>query len=147
MPKSRSLQWAATVLSAGIQLHHSDIYRRRAHCVTTLGGIMKLPHRRHFLHLAAGAAGLPALPRIAKAQAYPSRPVRIIVGFQAGTASDIIARLIAQWFSDRLGQRFVVENRPGAAGNAAAGNGGPCRSRWLHPSDGLNRAFHQRHAL
>jgi tripartite-type tricarboxylate transporter receptor subunit TctC len=80
---------------------------------------MKLP-RRTFLHLAAGATGFPALPRIARAQAYPSRPVRIIVGFQAGTASDIIARLIAQWFSDRLGQQFVVENRPGAAGNAAA---------------------------
>jgi tripartite-type tricarboxylate transporter receptor subunit TctC len=80
---------------------------------------MKL-RRRQFLHLAAGAAGLPVLPRIARAQAYPSRPVRIIVGFQAGTASDIIARLIAQWFSDLLGQQFVVENRPGAAGNAAA---------------------------
>ena len=81
---------------------------------------MKSLSRRHFLHLAAGAAALPALPRTARAQAYPSRPVRIIVGFQAGTASDIIARLIAQWFSDRLGQQFVVENRPGAAGNAAA---------------------------
>jgi tripartite-type tricarboxylate transporter receptor subunit TctC len=80
---------------------------------------MKLP-RRQFFHLAAGAAVLPATTRIARAESYPSRPVRIIVGFQAGTASDIIARLIAQWFSDRLGQQFVVENRPGAAGNAAA---------------------------
>jgi tripartite-type tricarboxylate transporter receptor subunit TctC len=80
---------------------------------------MKLP-RRQFFHLAAGAAVLPATTRIARAESYPSRPVRIIVGFQAGTASDIIARLIAQWFSDRLGQQFIVENRPGAAGNAAA---------------------------
>jgi tripartite-type tricarboxylate transporter receptor subunit TctC len=80
---------------------------------------MNLP-RRQFLHQLAGAAVLPAAVRIARAESYPSRPVRIIVGFQAGTASDIIARLIAQWFSDRLGQQFVVENRPGAAGNAAA---------------------------
>jgi tripartite-type tricarboxylate transporter receptor subunit TctC len=80
---------------------------------------MKLP-RRQFFHQLAGAAVLPAAVRIARAESYPSRPVRIIVGFQAGTASDIIARLIAQWFSDRLGQQFVVENRPGAAGNAAA---------------------------
>jgi tripartite-type tricarboxylate transporter receptor subunit TctC len=80
---------------------------------------MKLP-RRQFFHQLAGAVVLPAAVRIARAESYPSRPVRIIVGFQAGTASDIIARLIAQWFSDRLGQQFVVENRPGAAGNAAA---------------------------
>jgi tripartite-type tricarboxylate transporter receptor subunit TctC len=80
---------------------------------------MKLPRRQFFRQL-AGAAVLPAAVRIARAESYPSRPVRIIVGFQAGTASDIIARLIAQWFSDRLGQQFVVENRPGAAGNAAA---------------------------
>ena len=85
---------------------------------------MNLPRRRFFRQLVfrqlAGAALLPAAVRIARAESYPSRPVRIIVGFQAGTASDIIARLIAQWFSDRLGQQFVVENRPGAAGNAAA---------------------------
>jgi tripartite-type tricarboxylate transporter receptor subunit TctC len=80
---------------------------------------MKLP-RRQFFHQLAGAVVLPAAVRIARAESYPSRPVRIIVGFQAGTASDIIARLIAQWFSDRLGQQFIVENRPGAAGNAAA---------------------------
>lgn len=80
---------------------------------------MKLP-RRQFFHQLAGAVVLPAAVRIAGAESYPSRPVRIIVGFQAGTASDIIARLIAQWFSDRLGQQFIVENRPGAAGNAAA---------------------------
>src|SRR5262249_14969652 len=79
---------------------------------------MKLP-RRTFLHLAAGAAALPAVARIAWAQAYPSRPVRIIVGFAAGGGYDIIARLIGQWLSERLGQPFVIENRPGAATNIA----------------------------
>jgi tripartite-type tricarboxylate transporter receptor subunit TctC len=80
---------------------------------------VKLP-RRKFLRLAAGTAALPAFPGIVRAEDYPARPVRIIVGFQAGTASDIIARLIGQWLSDRLGKQFIVENRPGAAGNAAA---------------------------
>jgi tripartite-type tricarboxylate transporter receptor subunit TctC len=77
---------------------------------------MKLP-RRKFLHLAAGAAALPALPRTADAQAYPAQPVRIIVGFAAGSGSDILARLMAQWLSERLGQPFVIENRAGAGGN------------------------------
>ena len=81
---------------------------------------MKLPHRRQVLHLAAGAAVLPALSRVAWAQTYPTRPVRILVGYSAGSASDIVARLIAQWLSERLGQQFVVENRPGAGGNIAA---------------------------
>jgi tripartite-type tricarboxylate transporter receptor subunit TctC len=80
---------------------------------------MKLPRRR-FLHLAAGAAALPAVSRFAWAQTYPTRPVRIIVGFAAGGPADIVARLIAQWLSGRLGQPFVVENRTGAATNIAA---------------------------
>jgi len=80
---------------------------------------MKLP-RRNFLHIAAGAAALPALARIARAQAYPTRPVRIIVGFAAGGTADVTSRLIAQWLSERLGQQFVVENRTGAGGNLAA---------------------------
>jgi tripartite-type tricarboxylate transporter receptor subunit TctC len=80
---------------------------------------MKLP-RRTFLHLATGAAALPAVSRIARAQAYPTRPVRFIVGFTPGGSFDITARLIGQWLSERLGQQFVIENRPGAAGNIAS---------------------------
>ena len=80
---------------------------------------MKLP-RRQFLHLAAGAAALPAVSRIARAQTYPTRPVRIIVGFPAGGATDIAARIIGQWLSERLGQQFIIENRPGAGGNIGA---------------------------
>src|SRR5262249_15424148 len=81
---------------------------------------MKLPHRRQFLHLAAGAATLPAVPRIAVAQSYPTRPVRIIEGFGAGSALDIVARLIGQSLSEQLGQSFVIENRSGASSNIAA---------------------------
>ena len=77
---------------------------------------MKLP-RRQVLHLAAGAAALPAVSRLAWAQAYPTRPVRLIVPFGPAGASDITARLIGQWLSERLGQQFVIENRPGAGGN------------------------------
>jgi len=80
---------------------------------------MKL-HRRKFLHLVAGAVALPAAPRIARAQVYPSRPVRIIVGFPAGGSVDIVARLIGQWLSERLGQQFVIENRAGAGSNIVA---------------------------
>jgi len=78
---------------------------------------MKLPHRRQFLHLVAGAAALPAVSRITWAQAYPTRPVRIIVGFAPGGGVDITARLIGQWLSERLGQQFIIENRPGAGTN------------------------------
>jgi tripartite-type tricarboxylate transporter receptor subunit TctC len=82
------------------------------------GNTMKLP-RRHFFHLAAGAAGLPIIAQIAAAQSYPSRPVHIIVGFAAGGPTDILARLIGQWLSERLMQPFVIDDRPGAATNIA----------------------------
>src|SRR5499433_354264 len=100
---------------------------------------MKLP-RRHFLHLAAGAAGLPAVSRIAWAQSYPLRPVRIIVATAAGATTDITARLLARWLSERLGQQFVVENRPGGGNNI--GTEAVVRARgWLHPAP---RQFGQR---
>src|SRR5262245_27194785 len=113
--------------SAGI---HSDYHlcglstlasRARAHlrvCKRRSGRMtpMKLP-RRKFMHLAAGAAALPAVARVAWAQAYPSRPVRVIVPIAPAGASDITARLIGQWLSERLGQQFVIDNRPGGGGN------------------------------
>src|SRR5262245_34136522 len=79
---------------------------------------MKLP-RRNFLHLGAGAAALPSVSRVARAQTYPSRPVRILVGYAAGGPLDTSTRLIAQWLSERLGQQFIIENRPGAGSNIA----------------------------
>ena len=81
---------------------------------------MKLPHRRQFLFLAAGGAALPSMSCFAWAQAYPTRPVHIIVGYAPGGATDIMARLVGQWLSERLGQQFVIENRPGAGSNIAA---------------------------
>jgi tripartite-type tricarboxylate transporter receptor subunit TctC len=80
---------------------------------------MQLPRRR-FLHFAAGAAVLPALPRIAHADTYPSRPVRVLVGSTPGASPDVVARLIGQWLAERLGQPFVIENRPAGGGNLAA---------------------------
>jgi tripartite-type tricarboxylate transporter receptor subunit TctC len=76
--------------------------------------------RRKLLHLAMGAAALPAFPRYARAEGYPARPVRLIVGTAAGGTQDLLARLMGQWLSKRLGQQFVIENRPGAGGNIAA---------------------------
>src|SRR5260370_40041530 len=87
------------------------------------GCAMKL-RRRQLLHLAVGAAALPVVSRFAKAQSYPARPVRIVVGFTAGGSTDIGARLIGQWLQQRLGQPFVIENRPGAGTNIATESGG-----------------------
>jgi tripartite-type tricarboxylate transporter receptor subunit TctC len=84
------------------------------------GAAMKLLHRRRFLHLATGAVALPAVARVASAQAYPARPVRLLIGFAAGGTQDVIGRLLGQWLSERLGQQVIIENRPGAASNIAA---------------------------
>jgi tripartite-type tricarboxylate transporter receptor subunit TctC len=80
---------------------------------------MKLP-RRKFLYAAPGAVALPIISQMAVAQTYPTRPVRLIVGFEAGGAADILARLMGQWLSERLRQQFVIENQSGASGNIAA---------------------------
>src|SRR5258705_13315551 len=84
---------------------------------------MKLPHRRRFLHLAAGAAALPVVSQMARAQAYPSRPVRFVVGFAPGGGGDLATRLMAQWLSERLGQQVVGENRVGPSRNLATDQG------------------------
>src|SRR6476660_3251999 len=96
---------------------------------------MKLP-RRNFLHLAAAAAALPAVSGFAWAQAYPARPVRIIVGFAPAGGTDIMARLIGQRLSEQLGQQFVIENRPGAVSNIGTEmvvNAPPDAARLIHP--------------
>jgi tripartite-type tricarboxylate transporter receptor subunit TctC len=103
---------------------------------------MKLPHRRQFLHLAAGAAALLAMSRIARAQTYPIKPIRLVVGFAAGTGPDIVARLAGQILSERLGQQVVVENRPGAGSiiaTEAVVNAAPDGYTLLFV--GLNNAF------
>src|SRR5262249_44895086 len=101
---------------------------------------MKLP-RRQFLHLAAGAAALPAASRIARAPAYPSRPVRWIIGFPAGGGADTVARIVGPWLSERLGQQVVVENRPGASSNIAV------QAVVNSPPDGYTLLFYGASAL
>jgi tripartite-type tricarboxylate transporter receptor subunit TctC len=89
------------------------------HCIAG-GNAMKLPHRRQFLRFAAGAAALPGVSRIARAQTYPSRPVHIVVALAPGGTTDVCARLMGQWLNERLGQPFIIENRSGAGGNLGA---------------------------
>jgi tripartite-type tricarboxylate transporter receptor subunit TctC len=96
---------------------------------------MKFP-RRQFLHLAAGAAALSLVPRLARAQAYPSRPVRWIVPFPPGGGTDIVARLMGQWLAERLGQPFVIENRPGAGTNIGT-EAVERRARFLQRGSGI----------
>jgi len=103
---------------------------------------MKLPRRR-FLHLIAGTAALPAVSRLAMAQTYPTRPVRIMVGFAAGGTADIMARLMGQWLSERLGQQFVVENRTaGYEASSVWGLGAP-RNTPAEIVDKLNKAVNE----
>src|SRR6185312_12315197 len=90
-----------------------------ARLAPVFGGQAMTFGRRSFLRLAAGAVALPALLRNAQAQAYPSKPVRIVVGFVSGSATDIITRLMGQWLTERLGQPFIIENRGGAGGSLA----------------------------
>ncbi len=109
---------------------------------------MGIPRRR-FLQLAAGAAALPAVSRSASAQAYPSQPIRIIVGFAAGSGSDIFARLMAQWLSERLGQSILIENRPGAGGNIGtesvvkAAPDGYTLLQWV-PANAVNNSLYEK---
>src|SRR5258708_33362159 len=88
-------------------------------CLARIGGIAMRLRRRNFLRLAAGAAALPVLPRPGRADTYPSRPVHVLCGFAPGGAADTVARLTAELLSERLGQQFVVDNRPGAGTNIA----------------------------
>ncbi len=107
---------------------------------------MTLPRRR-FLHLAAGAAALPAAARIARADTYPSRPVHLVVGFPPGSASDINARLVGQWLSERLGQQFVVENRAGRRRQHRLGLRRARAAGRLHAALCVDRGRHQCDAL
>ena len=109
---------------------------------------MKLPHRRRFLRLAAGAAALTALSRAASAQAYPSRSVHLIVGYAPGGGNDIVARLTGQWLSERLGRPFIIDNRPLGGGNV--GTEAAVRSRpdgytlvLLGPPAAINATLYQ----
>jgi tripartite-type tricarboxylate transporter receptor subunit TctC len=95
------------------------VVKKAAYTPVSGPSVMKRPHRRRFLHLAASTAVLPSLYRLAVAQGYPSRPVRIVAGFPPGGFIDTAARFIGPWLSERLGQQFVIENRPGAGGNIA----------------------------
>ena len=103
--------------------------------------------RRSLLGLAAGAAALPAAARMAWAETYPARPVRLLIGFNAGGAPDVVARLLCQWLSERVGQNFLVENRPGAGGNIAVEAVVRGAGRRLYASAGRLAEFHQRLAL
>ena len=110
---------------------------------------MKLPHRRRFLHLATGAAALPAASRFAWAQTYPAQPVRIIVGFGPGGVSDILARLIAQWLSERFDRPFIVDNRPGGGTNIATETVARAPADgytllWLTSSNAINATLYEK---
>jgi tripartite-type tricarboxylate transporter receptor subunit TctC len=110
---------------------------------------MKLPHRRRFLHLATGAAALPALSRFAWAQTYPAQPVRIIVGFGPGGVSDILARLIGQWLSERFDRPFIVDNRPGGGTNIATETVARAPADgytllWLTSSNAINATLYEK---
>ena len=99
--------------------------------------------RRTLLRTAAAAAALPAASRIACAETYPVRPVRLVIGFVAGGAPDVVSRLVCQWLSERMGQNFLVDNRPGAGGNIAAEDVARSPARRLHAASGRFTEFHQ----
>src|SRR2546425_3472734 len=110
---------------------------------------MMKPSRRRFLHMSAGAAALAAASRTARAQTYPARPVRLIIGYPPGGSADITARLMGQWLSERLGQQFVIENRPGAGTNIATEAGvraGPDRYTLLlvAPANAINATLYDK---